>query len=141
MATFEQVKKLVENTYGRIWGDWYAIYPEKTRARLDFRKGGFSGRYSHKCDFILCSIGEGNLDDSDILNSDQWPVWKRELVHEMLHEYQCKVVKAPSDLGRQFAEKYDHRFLGEGHGESFMTAICEKAPYFGMTVDELADRL
>ena len=141
MATFEQVKKLVESTYGRIWADWYTGYTDQTKARLDFRLGEFPGGYIHSRNAILCSIGAGNLDDSDVLQPEEWPIWKVELVHEMLHEYQYKVVKAPSHLARQFAEKFGHRFQGKGHDESFFTAICEKAPYFGMSPEELAAHL
>lgn len=67
-----------------------------------------------------------------------WPAWKRELVHELLHEYQYKVVAGnASVMGKALEKKHCHCFDGPGHDAHFFTAIAEKASYFGMSPETL----
>jgi hypothetical protein len=137
MATFEDVKSLADATYQRIWRDWYKDFPDMRPAHQDLQLCDLSAGYSHSRNWLLNPICDGNLDDCDILDADAWPIWKIQLVHEMLHEYQAKVISSPSSVGICLHARFRATFCGKGHDEKFFTAIAEKASYFGMTPEDL----
>jgi hypothetical protein len=71
-----------------------------------------------------------------------WPAWKRELVHELLHEYQHKVVAGKVSARGQCVEAKNRGcFAGPSHGADFFTGIDEKASYFGVCPDTLIANL
>jgi hypothetical protein len=83
---------------------------------------------------IVLFLPDGNLFDADILDVQEWPIWKRELVHEMLHEYQNKVIKKASNIGSVLKSR--SCFLGPGHDDKFYSAVAEKAKYFNFTPED-----
>ena len=140
MATFEAVSAAVKNTYKKIWGHWYSgsgSVPALTQVDLSDE----CSRYSHSNNLIVIAIAEGNLDDHDILDEDGWPIWKIELVHEMLHEWQAKTPCIVTPEAEAICTKYKPGACGDGHGPDFFQAIVEKACYFGMTPEQLAARI
>ena len=71
-----------------------------------------------------------------------WPAWKRELVHELLHEYQYKVIAGQaSPEGMKLEAKYRGCSEGADHGAAFFAAIAEKASYFGISAENLISNL
>lgn len=141
MAAFEEVKALAGKTYVWYWYDWYQNIPNVTPARYDFQISDLSAGYNHSENLLLDPICEENLNDCDILDEDGWPIWKIQLVHEMLHEYQYKAVTQPSDQGIELYTRFKNTFSGQGHDEKFFTAIAEKASYFCITAEELVMRI
>ncbi|MGA3144221.1 MAG: hypothetical protein ABSF10_14535 [Verrucomicrobiota bacterium] len=137
MANLEEVAKLVQDTYANVWRDWYAEHPGCVPATVTVDLNCTSAGYGHKFNLIIISFANGNLDDCDILNSEAWPIWKTDLIHEMLHEYERKILTKPSDAGRALFAAHPHPVWGPGHEEMFYTAICDKAPYFHFTPLEL----
>lgn len=133
MAELSEITRLVQDTYSKIWRDWYAGRVECVPATVTVDLDGTCAGYGHTLNRIIVSLGEGNLDDYDILDAEGSPIWKSQLIHEMLHEYESKVLAAPSEAGRALYTANPHPFWGPGHEELFYTAICEKAPYFGRT--------
>ena len=140
-ASFEQVEALVRRTYERIWADWYASFPDARPATLAVENSDRSGGYSPSRDLLLVAVPEGNLEDFHILNARGWPIWKVELVHEMLHEFQSKRVDAPTPEGVALCARFRRRFSGGGHDDLFFTAVADRASYFGTSPEELIDRL
>ncbi|MDI1247851.1 MAG: hypothetical protein PSV13_03115 [Lacunisphaera sp.] len=141
-ATIEEVATLAQTTYDSIWEDWYAQMPNATKAMVSTYIGVDSAGYSHPRNLLQNPIGDGNLEDFDIRNVEGWPIWKVQLVHEMLHEWQFKkpcVATAPAVA--LHAQCLRRNFTGGGHGPEFFQAILEKAPYFGMTPLELFNRI
>jgi hypothetical protein len=63
--------------------------------------------------------------------SGQSPVWETELLHELVHEHQFKLIRAASDEGRVLMRKDARGFPGPGHDELFYTAICACARRMG----------
>ena len=75
-------------------------------------------------------------------------LWERELLHEMLHEYQYKILVEPSQEGIDLFNNYqvDERtarlhngtsgFGGPGHNELFYTAIAIFYHNYANTVSE-----
>ena len=141
MATFAQVKVLAEATYKRIWGDWYQGMSNVKPARHEVAVSDLSAGYSHSENWLYNPVCEGNLTDHDILEPDQWPIWKIDLVHEMLHEYAEKAIEIPSAQGIALHRVFKNKFYDRGHDEKFFSAIAEKASYFGMTPPQLIDRI
>lgn len=131
MAELLEVTRLVQNTYSKIWHDWYDNQSNCVPANVTVDLDCTSAGYGHDLNRIIISFGDGNLDDYDILDADGWPTWKTQLIHEMLHEYERKVLTAPSEDGRALFARHPHPMWGDGHEELFYTAICDKAPYFG----------
>ena len=137
MATLNEVQKLIQDTYQNIWSDWYKNHVGCIQASITIDLNGLDDGYSHSSNIIVIAFGECNLEDSDMLDASQWPIWKTSLVHEMLHEYEKKVLTEPSDEGRGLFAKHPHPWWGPGHEEMFYTAICDRALYFGMTPEQL----
>jgi len=80
---------IVKETYRKLWKDWYAsCTPVRALVQVDLSDE--CSRYNHSHNLIIIAIAEGNLDDHDILDLSAWPIWKVELVHETLHEWQAK---------------------------------------------------
>ena len=77
-------------------------------------------------------------------NSTPWPEWQKALVHEAIHEYEKKIIgNAITEAGKRLHEIYKANNFAhpEKHGDSFYTAIADRAEYFGMTAQELRDHL
>jgi hypothetical protein len=139
MASFSEVNQLINSTYSIFWNDWYKNFPGFQPAALKINLGDFTSGYSHSLNSIFIYVCEGNLEDSNILDGSDWPIWLRELVHEMLHEYQNKVPFQPNAEGIQLHSK--HRFIGNGHDERFYTSIVIHAPYFKVPVSTFLNML
>jgi hypothetical protein len=71
----------------------------------------------------------------------EWSLTTGQLLHELLHAYQYKVLKEPSPEGCKLFSNSKARFFGPGHDELFYTAIATHAPHFGLTADEFAREL
>ena len=136
MAELADVTQLVQDSYSRIWHDWYAndpgCLPAVVTVGLDCTSAGYGRTFSR----IVVSYGEGNFDGYDILDADGWPTWKIQLVREMLHECEKKVLTGPTEAGRALFAAHPYALWGGGHGELFYTAICDKATCFGFTPAE-----
>jgi len=78
---------------------------------------------------------ESDLDDPLAINgsefSTQKPVWKTELLHEAIHEYQFKCVSEATTEGIAFMKSLKGNFSGPGHDEKFYSAICDCAKKLG----------
>jgi hypothetical protein len=144
-------RAVIERTYRAIWNDWF----ERMRVpRADFcvTYDCADSGYRPKKDELHLSLPELNVEEaSDDLRTNHntgpppgvgWPAWKRELIHEVLHEYQHKVVAGQaSPKGMQLEANHPGCFEGVGHGADFFTAIAEKASYFGISPEDLISNL
>ena len=152
---FNEVERIIQQTYKTIHDHWYAglrdMRPAIVRVTLEVR--GNSG-YVRDDDTIYIRLFDGNLSLSNVLDpeSKDWPDWKPDLVHEMLHEYQYKVPMSPSPEGIRMFELYQRDeqtpkianhisgFSGPGHDASFYTALAKWSHHFGYTPEELMRR-
>lgn len=141
MAELLEVTRLVQDTYTKIWRDWYASRPDCVPATVTVDLDCTSDGYGHDLNRIIISLGDANLDDWDILDVVGWPAWKIQLIHEMLHEYERKVLTAPSESGRALFAARPHPFWGPGHEALFYTAICDRAQYFRVTPEQFIGHL
>lgn len=141
-ASIDQVAALVQAMYERIWTDWYQDLPGAEKATVKTYLADDSAGFSRSKNLLLNPICEGNLEDRDILQPEGWPIWKIQLVHEMLHEWQFKKPCIPTPAAVALHQQCLRRnFSGDGHGPDFFQAIIEKAPYFNMTPLELFQRI
>ena len=140
MASFEVVSAIVKTKYREIWAEWYAG-THAIPARLQVEPLDVSSGYSHSQNLIIIGLPEGNLGDADILDENGWPIWKTELVHEMLHEWQSKTPCSPTGPAEVLCEQYVPAGCGQGHGPEFFQAIIERTSYFEMTPEQLIEKL
>ncbi len=150
MSIIEQAKSLLEEQYKRIWKDWYSNL-DITPAEFIVEEKMHSSGYKKDEDKLFLFLPEANLEDvvhdlgeHDIpcLSSHNWSLWKRELVHEMLHEYQFKVIQDNvTNEGCELYKVHGKPFYGPGHGQDFFSAIADRAPYFEMQPEELMNNL
>ena len=144
MTTFDDVGKLIKETYDSTWRSWYAGAPGETPSTLEVRLGACSSGYLKSSDTILIYVASGNINNRDVEDAEGWPLWKCELIHEMLHEYQYKMVTAPSEPGTQLWLKYKDSFQsfpGKGHGADFYTAMVSVSSLMGVSPEQLFDKL
>jgi hypothetical protein len=137
MATFSEVESLIRTTYDRVWRDWHGAKPSYKPADLVIELSDNAAGYSFSKDTIWNPLLEGNLDDCDVLDANAWPVWKIQLIHEMLHEFQFKAVTSSSPAGIALCSAYQKTFWGQNHDDRFFTAIERHAGYFNMTPEQL----
>ena len=72
--------------------------------------------------------------------TDSWPTWYRELVHEMLHEYQFRALnQQATPEGAELHTAHHQRFPGPGHNAVFFTAIARWAHYFDLMPEQLVE--
>ncbi len=140
MQKFEAVSTLVHQTHHKIWDKWYCGF-SYVRARVQIELSDQSSGYIHSHNQIILAIPAGNLDEPDILDANDWPIWKRELIHEMLHEWQMKTPCVPTPEAESLCRQHAPQGCGRGHDADFFQAIIEKAPYFGMTPEGLIARI
>lgn len=138
---FQKLKRTIERTYARIWEDWYAEARAARRARLVIEVAIQTSMYSVSADTICLYVGEWNVEDDIGEDAAVWPQWKRDLVHEMLHEYEAKGLRSVSPAGEDLWHRHPHAFDRRDHEAAFFSAIVEKAPYFQMTPEEFLTTL
>lgn len=140
-ATFDVVRACIKETYIKIWGEWYYTIPNAVKAQVIVDLSDASAWYSHSHNQITIPVAEWNLCDADILNPEAWSIWKVDLIHEMLHEWQRKTPCTPTVEAEALHQKYGNASCEEGHGPDFYQAVIEKAAYFNLTAEELAKRI
>ncbi|MGC9969723.1 MAG: hypothetical protein ABSE56_03945 [Bryobacteraceae bacterium] len=144
-------RAVVARTYYVIWNDWFGAMGI-SRASLCLTHECTASGYRPGQDELHLNLPEGNVEEaSDDAGTNHdippppgigWPAWKRELVHELLHEYQHKVVAGrASPGGAALQAKHRGCFDDTGHGADFFTAIQEKASYFGVSPEALIANL
>jgi hypothetical protein len=143
MATFEEVEKLIQETYSRTWEDWFGNNSGLVPAGLSVDLNCTDSGYNHIKNIIVISLGEWEILDSDVLDPDHWPHWKGDLIHEMLHEYQFKIVKGKiTTEGVELHRKYCTHFLEPiKHPPEYFTAIIEKFDTIGLPEQELIKQI
>jgi hypothetical protein len=149
MASLEECRELLQREYNRVWADWYAGRANLRPAALDVRFGDGSAGYSRTSNELLICVSDENIPDFDRhLRGERhwsgklkWFVHQAELIHEMLHEYQFKILTEPSQEGLALSAKYRGKFFGPDHDELFFSAIAEKAEYFGVSADQFVNEL
>lgn len=145
VSTIDQVRAYLQGEYDRVSSDWYRHDPSFVPAKLTVELRDAAGGFSRKENRMVLYLGGHNLEDFSRLFEGKrygmsklgWFPNQSELYHEMLHEYQYKALREPSDEGRALYAKYGRRFSDPGHDEFWSSAIAEKASYFGVTSEEL----
>ncbi|MGD0337961.1 MAG: hypothetical protein ABSB78_04170 [Bacteroidota bacterium] len=147
--TKSEIVSILRSEYDRLWKDWYPTDAnlKKATLKIEFSMSTTFYRPSEDCLYIF--IADGNLEDFENqiqghchpMSKLGWYIHQTELVHEMLHEYQIKMVHQPTEEGKALFAKYGPTFDGRGHDELFFTVIVEKASYFGLTPDEFLKEL
>ena len=134
-----QVERLVRDHYQAVW---QRVFPQNGRlspAQIEFLVADQSSGYSSKHNLIRVAIRDANLSSSDILAVESWPIWRRNLMHEIVHEYEDKVLNfaetaAGSTLFQRALRAGAGRLFNplEKHSQSFCSAVAEVASKIGM---------
>jgi hypothetical protein len=146
-ARLTKGKAVIHRTYDAIWNDWFGQM-DIAKSNLCLTYECLDSGYRPLTDELWLNLPEWNVADAseDVATHHDapppsgigWPAWKRELVHELLHEYQYKVVcRQTSPEGTAFEANHPGFFHGAGHEADFFTAIVEKASYFGVSPEIL----
>ena len=149
ISSFNMVAQEIRDTYDRIWNDWFKGHGCQ-QAELEIVINEIEApRYSSSRNLIYLPLCDEDVSNYEKITScvmfaeyEKWRVWKQDLIHEMLHEYEDKILKQPSADGIRI--RNGHRmpwYPKEKHGELFYTAIAEKAHYFELEQEEFRDRL
>jgi hypothetical protein len=144
VATISELQARVHGVYSEIANNWYADRDNWKPATVKVEISSDHSAYSHEKNLILIRVEQGNLeaanvlDRPDIFDERRWPIWMPFLIHEMLHEYEKKVISAPTDAGIELHSKYPHPMWDPAdHGPRFYGAICDRAPYFNLSPRQL----
>jgi hypothetical protein len=140
----EEVDDLIRRTHKKIWCDWHGDDTPYRQAKLIITHNKNGAYYDKTKDEIHVDVPDGNLSDTDILDPDAWPVWKVDLIEEMVHETQHKVPKSVAAFikeGQQLCAEYSGYFDGDGHDATFFAGVAKYASYFGLTAERLVSAL
>lgn len=149
--THELARAALESEYLQMWQVWYSDSDCETPAKICFEPNSSWSIYSHKEHEHRINLGERDVDEllgkgepefQRAANSPDWPKWKQELVHEMLHEYQYKAIgqQATCD-GQQLYDLHNAKFVGQGHGPDYFTAIHKIAQLLNISPEELIKQI
>jgi len=139
MATLEDISCDIKAAYADYRQRWYGGVPPVPAATLQIALGATTSGYVASEDKIYIFVGDGDVTDWEFKRDMPEAAWRIELIHEMLHEHQHKLVQTPSIAGRALFAKRPGAFSGNGHDERFYTAISDIAPKFGMTPEDFLD--
>lgn len=150
MSIYSDAEKKLKTIYRTLWDNWYSDRNDLTPAALilekvDEKSFDINSLYEIKEDRIRLRLPEVNLGEMLMVDSDHlsftipdWPTWQRELIHEMLHEYQYKVVKGKiSEEGQALYERFSRSFPDGGHEADFFTALANRASVLGIQPEQL----
>lgn len=150
MKLEETYRQIIVSKYNAIFEKWYVKFSniQKAEIVLEINGIGHSG-YSHNENKIIFRIPDGNLEDFNKVNYSRYPLlWETELLHEMLHEYQFKVLSKASSDGIRLFNTYQidestpklsngvSGFSGKGHNELFYSAIFKFYKEYTKDVEE-----
>lgn len=137
MASIHEVRDAVRAEYERLWNRFFRNIDGAKPAELVVEESEAASGYSKGEDKLWIRLQSGDLWSPDILKPDSHPVWRRELLHEITHEYQYKSSSPVSPGGTALHGKYLRRnFTGCGHDADFYTAICTLAQIMGYSEDD-----
>jgi hypothetical protein len=132
-----------------MWGAWYSEFPSLVPAKIHLDLNSSCSLYRHNDNELHVGLGEIDVDelmdrtDPEFQrpnDTTEWPKWKQELVHEMLHEYQHKVLRWESSFaGQQLCNIHQSKFTGQNHGPDYFTAVEHIAPIFGVSPEQLIE--
>jgi hypothetical protein len=135
--------------YLALRGKWYSSLPDLVPAAIHIDLNASCSLYNHDDNEIRIALGEFDVDEltgeADPMfacpsDAAEWPKWKQELVHEMLHEYQHKALGwSDSASGRQLHVDHKSKFTGQRHGPDFFTAVDSIAPILGVSPEQLIE--
>lgn len=112
-----------------------------TQDEIDRNIPNLVSAYRRIGDSITIAVMEADMRDDFRMQTcpitQTEPIWKRDLLHETIHEFQYKVVAEPREEGEELMKSVTRTFVGEGHGLDFYTAIVLCARNLGMTKKEL----
>jgi len=101
--------------------------------------------YSSREDSITIVVTDADLRDDIRMRpcpiTQFTPNWRRELLHETIHEFQYKCVLESNIEGVNLMNRTAHKFPGNGHGPDFYTAIILCSKKLGISEDELMELL
>lgn len=146
-----RIESYLKALYLVIWFNWYHDQPDATPATVIVEFADGDDGYDRDTHRMYFRISEANRDDilqgirSDFNHrSDavEWPVWYTALVHEMIHEYQFRVLNdAATAEGQTLFDNPPKIWDGPGHGVGFYSAIANRAIVLHMPAAELCKSL
>lgn len=143
-----EAERLLRDLYDRTWSacfDGRSSGLAKASVQIEFGEG--TPGYSAKRDLIRIYIIPTDLEDLHRRSQGEdhwcrmgWHNVERELIHEMVHEYQHKLVGRASSEAEQLRRNSGIRwFDGDGHGDDFAEAIIQIARILGVAPEGLRD--
>ena len=131
------VEKTIACTYRSLWTTVFGSPPGLTPANIELILGATHAGYRHEHGILVLSVSFHDLADPGILNTGRDPQWFSDLAHEMVHEYQMKVVLGhETPEGRSLRRMYRDVFSQPGHDADFFTAVPILAYAVGKPIDE-----
>lgn len=142
-------RKIIEDTYREIFEQWYGgLNIEMAELEIEFLDIPNSCGYSNERNTIFLSLPTNEItqiDNESIFNLRfHWEDWYSDLVHEMLHEYQFKVIKTSTPQGEKLLNTVNKALLnfdGPGHDEVFYSAIFDRADFFELAPIDVVKRI
>jgi hypothetical protein len=141
MVTLEQARDEISRCYEELRSKCFRDCDQAAVAKLQVVEGDFASGYSHSENQITIYLCDGDLAIWDLPRFGMPPPWRVTLLHEIVHEYQSKVVTDPSEEGVSLMTRHPNYFDGRGHDERFYTAIVEIAPAFELSADQFLESI
>lgn len=140
---------LFKEKYEEYWRIIFPLQYSGTPASFVFMEAAVTSGYRpQKDEIILALCGwdiQGIHADDGSLQTPPWSVdiaWRRELMHEICHEVQCKLRAALNEAeGENFRIQAGIEFPGNGHDAFFYSAIIYVAERLNIPAETLVRRI
>ena len=137
---FEDVKAAIDSKYRALWATIFGGHPGLTPATLEVLSEDTNAGYRAEHNTLVLGISPHDLTDREIVKPEREPWWLSDLVHEMAHEYQTKVVAgAPTEEGRTLHAQYQDLYPQAGHDETYFTGVPLFARVCGKPIKEFVE--
>jgi hypothetical protein len=136
-AAFDALKPKITAEYHRLWPICFEGHGIPERACVFVCEKAKPSGYFRKLDVILIFVVGWDVDDP-YGGPHEWPRWRGELVHELVHEFEWKVKPEATEQGRElFASQPAFDEDGNEHGPVFYTSVVAIAERLGIGLEEL----
>ena len=136
----EEVRKTIERKYRALWTKVFGGHEGLSPAVLDVSPVAGHAGYRPDHNVLMVGISPYDLSDPAVLVPESDPTWLSDLVHEMVHEYQSKVIAGDAtEEGRALRTRFAPLYPQPGHDETYFSGVPLFADLVGKPIKEFVE--
>lgn len=122
-VTIDAVRNLISQKYLKYFELIYEDSENIPKSKIEVEESMSHSEYRCLENTLYIRLPDGDIERAFKNQGIGLHRWESDLIHEMIHEYVCKIDFETSEEGINLLVKHPNWFLGNGHDERFYTAI------------------